>query len=178
MSQHLLSYCHNPENTQACPNAWRAACPIFSRELQSSLLSRCLSFFSLFQVASCAVFLLKILCLSGRKLLSQSLWLPVAGMKPLNKCIHWTDATEVPRKGRSRGICCLLGFPDQQSAILELRWWCAVLHTLRETTGMSPPDTYLHSGWPRGHVCPVYKDPVPRILTINSRFHFSSFVKT
>lgn len=114
---------------------------------------------------------------------TQSLQLPVAGMKPLNKCIHWTDATEVPRKRSSRGIYCPLGFPDQQSAILGLRWWCAVLHTLcewrvTETAGMSLPDTYQQSGWPQGHVCPVYKDPVPRILTINSWFHFSSFAKT
>lgn len=98
-------------------------------------------------------------------------------MHPVNRC-NW-----VPRKRISCGICCPLGFPDQQSAILGLRGWRTVLHTHCEwgvaaTSGMSLPDSYLQSEWPQGHVCPVYKDHVPRILTVNSWLQFSRFAKT
>lgn len=121
MSQQLFSYCHNPENTQAWPSAWRAACPIFSQELIEFFAVK---MFVIFQFVPSSLLLYRVSVenfVSFWEKTSQSIILAASGleateqMHPLNRC-NW-----VPRKRISRGICCPLGFPDQQSAILGLR---------------------------------------------------------
>lgn len=86
MPQQLFSYCHNPENTQACPSAWRAACPIFSQELIEFFT---VEMFVIFQFVPSSLLLYRV---SVENFVSfwektQSFWLPVAWMKPLNKGI-------------------------------------------------------------------------------------------